>query len=130
MSIRIVLYDCRRRLGISGTVPGSPTTLTDGYNASDGSIVFVFTQNPPAVTGISPTSGPGTGGTTVTGTDFTGATTVTFGATPATAFSCTDTVCTTTAPAGTGTVTSRPPPPTAPPPPAAPTSTPTYPPPP
>ncbi len=58
----------------------------------------------PAVTAVTPSSGSGVGGTivTVTGTDLNGATAVTFGAAgAATAFSCTRTSCTATAPATT-----------------------------
>ena len=50
---------------------------------------FTYTVPPrPTVTGVSPTTGPTTGGTsvTITGTNFTGATAVTFGATAATTF--------------------------------------------
>ncbi|MCM2425090.1 IPT/TIG domain-containing protein [Streptomyces sp. RKAG337] len=92
---------------MSGTVPGSTTTLVDGANAGNGQIVFTFTQDAPTVTAVSPASGPAAGGTavTVTGTNLTGVTAITFGAgNPATAVSCTDTSCTATAPAGTGTV--------------------------
>jgi hypothetical protein len=56
----------------------------------------------PSVTGISPSAGPVTGGTTVTitGTNLSGATAVTFGAGhPAAAITCTATSCTATAPA-------------------------------
>ncbi len=60
----------------------------------------------PAITSISPASGPEAGGTVVTlnGTDFAiGATSVSFGATPATAVNCaTTTLCEATSPAGTG----------------------------
>lgn len=47
---------------------------------------------PPRVTGVSVTSGPASGGTTVTvtGTGFSGATAVTFGATPAASFTVND----------------------------------------
>jgi hypothetical protein len=58
--------------------------------------------NPPAITGISPASGPTTGGTvvTITGTGFTGATAVTFGGTAATSFTVvSDTSITATSPA-------------------------------
>ncbi|WP_297417468.1 chitobiase/beta-hexosaminidase C-terminal domain-containing protein [Clostridium sp.] len=57
---------------------------------------------PPTVTGISPSSGPTTGGTTVTitGTGFTGATAVKFGSTDAAYTVNSDTQITATAPAG------------------------------
>lgn len=61
----------------------------------------------PSVTGVSPTSGPAAGGTSVaiTGTSFTGATAVTFGTTSATSFTVISaTSITATSPAGTGTV--------------------------
>lgn len=56
----------------------------------------------PTISGLVPTSGPETGGTTVviTGTNFTGATAVTFGATPAASFTVdTDTQITAVSPA-------------------------------
>ena len=65
---------------------------------------------PPTVTGINPTSGPLTGGTTVTvtGSNFAtaaGQTTVQFGAAAATGVNCSSTTsCTATSPAGNGTV--------------------------
>ena len=61
----------------------------------------------PAVTGLSPTSGPAAGGTpvTITGTGFTGATAVDFGTTAATNLTVVnDTTITADSPAGTGTV--------------------------
>jgi hypothetical protein len=61
----------------------------------------------PALTSLSPTSGPVAGGNTVTltGTGFTGATAVSFGATAATSFTVVSaTQITAVAPAGTGTV--------------------------
>ncbi|MFI5765383.1 IPT/TIG domain-containing protein [Streptomyces sp. NPDC051563] len=90
---------------VSGTVPGSSVTLTDGANSGDGRVVFAFTL-PPTVTAVSPAAGPAGGGTavTVTGTNLTGAV-LTFGAgNPATDVTCTASSCTATAPAGTGTV--------------------------
>ena len=87
---------------VSGTVAGTTPTVTDGVNAGDGSVVFTYSASaPPAVTSISPASGPAAGGTvvTVTGTSLSAATGVTFGGTPATSFSCTATSCTATAPA-------------------------------
>ena len=60
---------------------------------------------PPTVTSISPTSGPDTGGTTVTmnGTNFTGST-VKFGSAPATIMGNTGTQLTVVSPAGSGTI--------------------------
>ena len=75
----------------------SPTTDADQYTYIPA----------PAVTGISPTSGPDAGGTTVTitGTDLSGTTDVEFGSTPATDVSANGpTQLTATAPPGTGTV--------------------------
>ncbi|WP_206669915.1 IPT/TIG domain-containing protein, partial [Paenibacillus luteus] len=66
-----------------------------------------FAATEPAITSISPTAGPTTGGTTVTltGTNLSGATAVTFGATAATGFTVNSaTQITATAPAGSGTV--------------------------
>jgi len=59
----------------------------------------------PAVTGISPSSGPAAGGTavTVTGSNLSGGS-VSFGVTPATGVSCAATSCTAISPAGSGTV--------------------------
>ena len=59
-------------------------------------------QPAPAVTGISPGSGPLAGGNTVTisGTELLGTTAIAFGGTAATSVSCTATSCTATAPAG------------------------------
>jgi len=70
---------------------------------------FTLTVAPaaPTVTGLSPTSGPAAGGTsvTITGTNFTGATAVDFGTTAATTFTVgSDTSITATSPAGTGVV--------------------------
>jgi sugar lactone lactonase YvrE len=59
----------------------------------------------PAVTGVSPSTGPAAGGTavTVSGSSLTGGS-VTFGTAAATGVSCSATSCTATSPAGTGTV--------------------------
>jgi hypothetical protein len=88
---------------ISGTVPGTSTTLTDGSNAGNGSVVFTFTAAAPTVTSISPSNGPKTGGNTVTitGTSLYGATVIDFsgGGGDATTFSCTsETTCTAVVP--------------------------------
>jgi hypothetical protein len=59
-----------------------------------------------AVTGVTPSTGPPTGGTsvTITGTDLSGATAVDFGSTPATVTADSATSITATAPPGTGSV--------------------------
>ncbi|SDH59386.1 IPT/TIG domain-containing protein, partial [Pedobacter terrae] len=75
--------------------------------ASQFSITYAQAVAAPTVTALSPTSGPTSGGNsvTITGTNFTGATAVTFGATAATGFTVNSaTQITATAPAGTGTV--------------------------
>ncbi|QRY70412.1 putative Ig domain-containing protein (plasmid) [Ensifer sp. PDNC004] len=61
---------------------GVCTPVTASYGAA------LTVTPPPTVTGVSPSSGPTGGGTSVilTGTDFTGVTAVTFGATPAAGF--------------------------------------------
>ncbi len=64
-------------------------------------------QSTPTVTGLSPTSGPAAGGTsvTITGTGFTGATAVNFGTTAAKSFTVVnDTTINAVSPAGTGAV--------------------------
>ena len=68
---------------------------------------YVAPASPPTVTGISPSTGPNSGGTAVTinGTNFSGTTAVTFGATAATGFTVNSaSQITATAPAGTNTV--------------------------
>ncbi len=92
--------------GGGGTVNVTVTTPggTSGTSSAD---QFTYTAPPPTVTSVSPSSGPTTGGTsvTVTGTGFTGATQVKFGATEATSFSVgSATSITATSPSGSGTV--------------------------
>ena len=81
----------------TGTLSGAPTapgtypvtvTATDSATPhQSGSTTFTWsvTTLAPVVTGVTPTSGPGTGGTTVkiAGTDFQGTTAVDFGTVPA-----------------------------------------------
>ncbi|HTZ09675.1 MAG TPA: protease pro-enzyme activation domain-containing protein, partial [Acidimicrobiales bacterium] len=71
----------------SGTVAVSATS-TLGTGTLTASFSYGTPPPVPAVTGVSPTSGPTTGGTsvTITGTGFTGATAVKFGSSPATTF--------------------------------------------
>ena len=93
-------------VAISGNtvVVGTPQA-TVGANSEQGA-AYVF-GTPTTVSGISPASGPATGGTTITiaGAGFTGATLVNFGTTPATnvVIDSEDQI-TATSPAGTGTV--------------------------
>ncbi|GAC1569920.1 MAG: hypothetical protein NVS3B18_01590 [Candidatus Dormibacteria bacterium] len=99
----------------AGTVTGLPVDVIVTVGKLQSQITagdkFTYTAPPPgpAVTSISPTSGPSAGGTTVavTGTGFstTGTTTVQFGSTPATGVTCTSsTQCSATSPAGAGSV--------------------------
>lgn len=85
----------------SSTGAGAPFTSSHAYS------VTVAAGATPVVSAIAPSSGPSTGGTTVTitGTGFGGATAVAFGGTAATAYTVNSaTQITATAPAGTGTV--------------------------
>jgi hypothetical protein len=110
----------------SGTLSGGSATLTVPANMLSvgthnliavygGDANFAASESAPYmqtvlvdVTGISPSGGPATGGTTVTitGAGFTGATAVDFGTTPASSFTVNSTGTQITAldPAGTGTV--------------------------
>lgn len=91
--------------GAAGTVDVTVTTA-GGTSATSAADQFTYVAAP-TVTSISPTSGPGTGGTTViiTGSNFSGSTAVTFGATAAAGYTVNSgTQITATAPAGTGTV--------------------------
>ena len=74
-------------------IPGGGLVYFGGYSFTvqylTNSVVLTVAVNPPTVTAISPTSGPSTGGTTVTitGTNFIGASSVMFGSVPAASFS-------------------------------------------
>ena len=102
-----------------GLVPGATygywaPPLADGSSSAEtlagqaGEFDFNADVQPlPTVTTVSPSSGPGAGGTTVTitGTNFDGTTAVSFGSTPAASFNVvSDTTITAVAPAGAGTV--------------------------
>ncbi|MFG2191694.1 IPT/TIG domain-containing protein [Streptomyces sp. NPDC048639] len=96
---------------ITATAPaGTGTvqvTVTTPSGTSNGLPYTYVTVPAPVLNSLSPTSGPTTGGTTVTltGTDLTGATSVKFGTTTASSFTVISaTQITATAPAGTGTV--------------------------
>ncbi|MHB8263480.1 MAG: IPT/TIG domain-containing protein [Acidimicrobiales bacterium] len=98
----------------AGTAEASPVSVstpggTSGYSTS---VRFIYTSSPynPTITSFSPTSGPASGGTSVTimGTNFltaSASTIVDFGSTPATSVTCSSTTsCTGVSPTGTGTV--------------------------
>jgi hypothetical protein len=89
----------------TGVVDVTVTTPA-GTSATSAADQFTFTAAAaPTVTGISPMSGPATGGTlvTITGTNFTGATAVHFGTAAATGVTVVSaTTITATSPAGTG----------------------------
>ena len=79
-------------------------TTPGGTSATSSADRFTFVP-PPTVTGVSPSSGPAAGGTsvTITGKDFTGASAVHFGASQAPAFSVVNaTQITATSPSGAG----------------------------
>jgi Bacterial Ig-like domain (group 3)/IPT/TIG domain len=87
----------------AGLVDVTVTTAM-GVSATSSADHFTFT---PTVTGLSPNSGPVSGGVivTITGTDFASATAVTFGSAAATSFTVNSaTQITATSPAGTGVV--------------------------
>ncbi|WP_051482063.1 IPT/TIG domain-containing protein [Paraburkholderia nodosa] len=88
-----------------GTVDISVTGPTGTSSASTPD-QFTFAAPTPTVTGVSPTNGSVSGGTTVTvsGTGFTGATSVAFGAAGANFTIVSDSQLTTTSPAGSGVV--------------------------
>jgi hypothetical protein len=77
---------------ITATAPSTQTVglvnvvVTTSLGSSTQTVQFSYTAATPTVTGVSPTSGPRSGGTsvTITGTNFTGATSVTFGGLSAT----------------------------------------------
>ena len=90
----------------SGTVTAHAVTTSTNYKCA-GSFSFTTTIAPakPAVSAVSPASGPVTGGTVliITGSGFTDATAVTFGSTPASSFTVnSDTSITATAPPAAG----------------------------
>jgi hypothetical protein len=106
------------RLAIINAIqqPGNVPPFLAGATAVIGVLnvhVNVTVAALPTVTGLSPTSGPSTGGTpvTITGTAFTGATAVNFGTAPATSFTVvSNTTITATSPPAGGPVLTSPPP--------------------
>ncbi|WP_420718568.1 IPT/TIG domain-containing protein [Streptomyces sp. H51] len=78
------------------TPPGTslgpvPVTVVSPTGTSNATVAFTYTAVLPTVTGVTPSSGPASGGTTVTlsGTNFTGASAVRFGTTNAVSFTVT-----------------------------------------
>ncbi|HEV3263899.1 MAG TPA: IPT/TIG domain-containing protein [Acidimicrobiales bacterium] len=97
---------CDTPAGSAGTVDVTVTTPQGTSAANPPGDQFTY-EAAPTATGVSPDTGPPSGGTsaTITGTNLTGATAVDFGANLATGVSCSATSCAVTAPAGsTGTV--------------------------
>ncbi|MHB1508056.1 MAG: IPT/TIG domain-containing protein [Acidimicrobiales bacterium] len=92
--------------GTSGdqTINATMSDVSDHANSTSTSATVNVVPRP-TISAISPSQGPGAGGTvvTVTGTNLTGAT-IDFGTSSATSVSCTATTCTATSPAGAGTV--------------------------
>lgn len=70
------------------TKPVTVASLSPAAGISAGLLLSLAFGPPPAVTSVVPSSGPSSGGTTVTitGSDFTGATAVSFGSVPAASF--------------------------------------------
>jgi len=87
--------------GAVGTVHVTVVTLPGGTSATSSADQFSYTTPPaPAITGISPATGPSSGGVpvTITGANLINGS-VKFGGTAATSVSCADATCTATAPA-------------------------------
>lgn len=98
-----VVYEIKYR-GHYGVVGAGTQDITEDWQSSG---LYFRVVVSPTVTGISPASGPTTGGTsvTITGIGFTGATAVKFGSTTGTGLTVnSDTSITITSPAGTGTM--------------------------
>ena len=92
--------------GTNGSTVNVELTNSAGTSSVSSGSQFTYT-NGPIVTGVSPSTGPPSGGTvvTITGQQLTGASAVDFGSTPATAFNVNSaTSITATAPAGSGVV--------------------------
>ncbi len=93
--------------GSSLTINNVPFHITYEGGGGHDVVLTQAVQPAPMVTGLSPTSGPGAGGTlvTITGSGFTGATAVEFGTSAATNVAVVnDTTITADSPAGSGTV--------------------------
>ncbi|MET8565694.1 IPT/TIG domain-containing protein [Streptomyces flaveolus] len=73
----------------AGSLGSVPVTVISPTGTSNSTVTFTYTASPPTVTGLSPSSGPTSGGTvvTVTGVNLSGATQVRFGSVNASSFS-------------------------------------------
>jgi hypothetical protein len=86
---------------------GTANVTVAQLSGFSGALVFTINSVTPAITALSPATGPSPGGTsvTITGTNFTNATAVNFGTTPATSFTVVSpTSITAVSPVGSGTV--------------------------
>jgi hypothetical protein len=95
-------------LAVGSTTISVVVTAQDGVTTTTYTVTVTRAAAGPVVTGLSPSSGAASGGTSVaiTGSGFAGATAVTFGTTPAAAFTVvSSTSIVATSPAGTGTAT-------------------------
>ena len=97
---------------VAATLSNGTVLVAGGVGSSDTALSSAEIYTPggsplpaPAVTGISPNSGPATGGTpvTITGTNLTGGS-VSFGSIAATGVNCSTSSCSATSPAGSSTV--------------------------
>lgn len=111
-SVPATQVSCTSSTTCTAVSPGAPgnvswVLVTTSAGTSDASWASEFTYVAPSVTGIGPTAGSPSGGSTVTitGSGFTIDSTVKFGSVPATGVSCSaSNTCTATSPAGSGTV--------------------------
>ena len=80
------LTECDYTFDVTADAPGTGIVSASSSLGSYGNSPFDITTSGPPVTGLSPATGPGAGGTKVTviGSGFTGATSVDFGTSPAT----------------------------------------------
>jgi hypothetical protein len=80
------LTECDYTFDVTSNTPGTGIVTASSSLGGYGNTPFDITTSGPPVTGLSPVTGPGAGGTKVTviGSGFTGATAVDFGGTPAT----------------------------------------------
>ena len=72
----------------AGTAGTASVLVTTPSGTNTANTLFTYVASPPTLTGVSPASGPTTGGTviTLTGSNFTGATAITVGGTACTSF--------------------------------------------